>query len=297
MGTRWRVRLAPPPGLDIAAIDHAVRTRLDGIVQQMSHWESESLLSRFNRAPAGSWTVLPPDFACVIEAGLTIAKQSGGAFDPTLGPLVDLWGFGPIAATPSPSDAEIAIAHGRSGWRRTAFDAATNRLLQPGGLKLDLSGIAKGYAVDAIAGLLHDNRVTHCLVDIGGELAGRGVKPGGEPWWVELESPGPDALAPFRIALHEIAVATSGDYVRGPHNLDPTTGRPARHDIVSASVLHRSAMYADAWASALTVLSPHAALALARQNGFAVRIVTRDSDGYPSELLSPALAAMLTDRT
>jgi thiamine biosynthesis lipoprotein len=291
MGTTWRIRLARPASLDLPVLTRAVQARLDGLVLQMSHWLGGSALCRFNRAAAGSWTALHPDFAAVIRTGLAIAARSGGAFDPTLGALVDLWGFGPVRVTRPPTDAEIADALARSGYQHTAFDAAGSRLFQPGGLRLDLSGIAKGYAVDAVALLLRAYGVHHALVEVGGELAGRGLRPDGEPWWVDLETPG-EGLAPFRVALHQLAVATSGDYVRGPHNLDSATGRPAMHVVASVSVLHASAMQADAWASALTVLGPDAGLALASQEGLAARIITRTDNGS-TEHLTPALEAML----
>lgn len=292
MGTNWHIRLARPPGLDLKSLHKAVQARLNGLVWQMSHWRPDSVLCGFNRAPAGIWAVLPADFTAVMCVGLNIAARSGGAFDPTIGALVDLWGFGPAAVTAPPTDDEVIQARGCSGYERTSFDAATSRLHQPGRLRLDLSGIAKGYAVDALATLLARHGVGHCLVEIGGEFAGRGLKPDGEPWWVDLENPRPGALPAFRAALHDWAVATSGDYVRGTHNLDPVTGRPATHNVISVSVFHASAMQADAWASALTVLGPDAGLALAAREGLAARIVVRGETGL-REVLTPALQDLL----
>jgi thiamine biosynthesis lipoprotein len=292
MGTTWHVRLAEPAGLDPQALHRTIGERLDRIVAEMSHWEPDSALSRFNWSAAGSWTALPDDFATVIEAALDIAERTGGAFDPAIGALVNLWGFGPIPVTAPPSDMAIAGVRQSSGWRRLAYDAPARRLRQPGGLMLDLSGIAKGYAVDAVAALLARHGVRHCLIEIGGELVGRGLKPDGDPWWVDLETPPGAALAPFRIALHDLSIATSGDYVRGDHNLDPTTGRPATQGVISASVLHRSAMVADAWASALTVLGADAATALAIREDIAARIVTQSSSGA-KEMITPALAGLL----
>lgn len=292
MGTTWQVRLAAPAGFDRVGLDRAIRRRLDMLVGEMSHWNSESVLSRFNRAAAGSWTLLPPDFATVMTAALAVAETTDGAFDPTLGALANLWGFGPVKIDAAPSEASIAEARAVSGRRRIAFDTATHRLRQPGGLALDLSGIAKGYAVDAITALLAERGVGHCLTEIGGELSGRGMRPDGDPWWVDLEVPPTATIAPFRIALHATSVATSGAYVRGNHNLDPATGRPAAHDVVSVSVLHPSAMIADAWASALTVLGAEAGLALAGREDVAARIVTRRGAHWV-ETISPALAALL----
>lgn len=291
MGTVWRVRCAVPAAFDIAALRAAIVRRLAGLVAEMSHWEPDSRLSRFNRASAGSWTKLPRDFAAVMACGFDVAARSRGAFDPAIGRLVDLWGFGPRPHTRVPSDAEITAALAVSGWQRLAFDRAAGWLRQPGGIALDLSGIAKGYAVDAVARLLWEQDVAHALVEIGGECLGLGVRPDLDPWWVDIEAPPDTGIAPLRVALHGLAVATSGDYVRGHHTLDPRTGQPARA-VTSLSVLHPSAMIADAWASALTVLGPQAGAALATREGLAVRSVYRSREGV-REWLSPALAAML----
>lgn len=289
MGTTWRVLLVVPaarlPGLRAAIV-----ARLAELVNQMSHWSATSLLTRFNRAPAGSWTVLPTDFTRVMQLALDLAATTGGAFDPAIGQLVDLWGHGSPGVMPRPNDVAVAEARGLSGWARLGWDPKAARVQQPGGVALDLSGIAKGDAVDAIADLLSEAGVRHCLVEIGGELVGRGVQPDGEPWWVDLEPPpgGPDVPG-LRVALHDLAVATSGNYRRGEHTLDPRTGYPATSGIVSASVIAPTAAAADGWATALTVLGEEG-LALAERHGIAARIV-----GANGEVLTPALQAMLED--
>jgi len=294
MGTTWRVLFARPASADPASLRTAIAARLSSLVAEMSHWDTRSDLSRFNRAPAGRWHALAPDFATVMATAFDIAARTGGAFDPAIGRLVDLHGFGPPGPV-APPDAETLSAAARlSGHHRLRFDPGTRRLLQPGGLALDLSGIAKGHAVDAVAALLHAAGIRHLLVEIGGELSGHGIRPDGDPWWVDLEDPPETRLPPLRIALHGLAVATSGNYRRGDHNLDPRTGRPAAHHIVSASVLHASAMIADAWATALTVLGPIEGLALATANDLAARIVTQ-RDGITQEHLTPAMQAMLAD--
>ncbi|WP_426281771.1 FAD:protein FMN transferase [Sphingomonas sp. NFX23] len=293
MGTSWSVRFAAPAGTDPSSIRAVIVARLAGLVAEMSHWASDSLLSRFNRSPGGTWTTLPPDFAHVMTRGLAIAEITDGAFDPTIGRLVDAWGFGPIPVVCPPGTLEIEKARATSGWSRLSFAATGAHLRQPGGIALDLSGIAKGHAVDAIADLLHDVGIANALIEIGGELVGRGIKPDGDPWWVDLESPPGLTLPPLRIALHGQAVATSGDYRRGAHTLDPRTGRPIETHVVSTSVIHHTALDADAWATALTVLGPDG-LDLARNHGIAARLVT-EIDGTAQEYLSPALSAMLED--
>ena len=293
MGTSWSVRFAAPAGVDPTAICKAIVARLSGLVAEMSHWEPDSLLSRFNRSAPGTWTTLPPDFAHVMMRGLAIAETTNGAFDPAIGKLVDAWGFGVVPVTHVPSRLEVETARASSGWRRLVFAPSGAHLRQPGGLALDLSGIAKGHAVDAIADLLHNSGILNALVEIGGELVGRGIKPNGDPWWVDLESPPGLALPALRIALHGMAVATSGNYRRGAHTLDPRTGRPVETHVVSASVIHQTALDANAWATALTVLG-QGGLELAHDLGIAARIVTV-IDGTVQEYLTPGLSAMVSD--
>jgi thiamine biosynthesis lipoprotein len=167
---------------------------------------------------------------------------------------------------------------------------------------LEFSGIAKGYAVDRVADRLRGLGCRHFLIEIGGELRGEGIKPDGQPWWVDLEAP-PDArgIAPLRVALHQIAVATSGDYRRFyeedgrrlAHSLDPRTGAPIVNAPASVTVLHDSAMLADALATAIPVLGPEAGMTFARQKALAVRLLTRRAGGGVIEHLSPALMTML----
>lgn len=289
MGTGWRVLCALPGGVSRDAVRDVVEARLAALVAELSHWDADSLLSRFNRSAAGSWTALPVDFAAVMAVAMRVAEASGGAFDPAVGRLVDLWGFGPPGARPAPDEAALAEARRGSGWRRLAWDEAASRLRQSGGLALDLSGVAKGLAVDRVADALAGLGVRHALVEIGGELAGRGLRPDGDPWWVELEDPPGVSLIPIRIALHQMAVATSGDYRRGAHNLDPRTGRPAASGCGAVSVIADNAALADAWATALFVLGPGEGLAMAAAQGLAARFVGHDG----GEVLSPALVAML----
>ncbi|HCB74586.1 MAG TPA: thiamine biosynthesis protein ApbE [Sphingomonas bacterium] len=286
MGTTWRVLYAArhaPPGEVQAAID----TRLAELVAALSHWQPDSALCRFNRT-AGEWVTLPRDLARVVDAGLHLARVSGGTFDPAIGALVDLWGFGPPGPMPVPSDAAIDSARSVSGWHRLEWDRDGRRLRQPGGLQLDLSGIAKGYAADELADLLGRMGIGHCLVEVGGELVGRGIRPDGEPWWVDLEAPPGPALPPLRIALHQMGVATSGDYVRGAHSIDPRTGRAPDNGVISVSVVAWTAMAADAIATAIAIAWPDlSALEPLRP---AARIATRTV-----EVLTAPLRAMIDD--
>lgn len=304
MGTSWSVAALLPPDADAGAIGGGIRAVIGRVIAQMSNWEADSDLSRFNRAPSGSWHALPADAFAVLQAALQVARDSGGAYDPSAGPLVDLWGFGPAPARrapPSPDD--VQAARGRCGWARIEIDAAGRRAWQPGGVALDFCAIAKGFAVDAVARYLCEQGLEHHLTEIGGELRGHGVKPDGMPWWVALEAPpgaGTDDAQQTLVALHGLSVATSGDYRRYfdsdgrryAHTIDPRTGYPASHALASVTVIHPQCMLADALSTALTVLGPDAGMAHARRHGIAARFLVRTANGF-LEHLSPAFAAML----
>ena len=298
MGTSWSARVvhdAPLPDL---------QAELDRVVAQMSHWEAASDLGRFNRAAAGTWHTLPREFATVIDYALTVSRDTGGAYDPCAGALVNLWGFGPErrfdqSGFHAPCAAAIdAVLHARHA---VEFDAAGSRLFQPGGVHLDLSSVAKGFAVDQLARCLRMQGVAHYLVEVGGELRGAGVKPDGQPWWVALEGVPNAQAAPGTIAaLHGMALATSGDYRRSfsygnrraSHTLDPRTGYPIDNDVASVTVLHPSCMAADALSTALTVLGETDGLAFAEARGLAARFLLR-RPGALAEITTSAYRALL----
>lgn len=312
MGTTWSVRclIADDHGKEgeAAAIAAGIEALLAQIVAQMSNWLDDSDIGRFNGAPAGSWLPLPPACFSVLQAALAVARDSGGAYDPSAGPLVSLWGFGPDGPRAAPPGAdEVEAARARCGWARIELDEQGRRARQPGGVSIDLCAIAKGYAVDAVSAWLSARGVSHHLVEIGGELRGEGVKPDGMPWWVELESPpaahdvrAVDAAEQTVVALHGLSVATSGDYRRYfdsgdrryAHTLDPRTGYPVSHALASVTVLHRQCLMADALSTALTVLGPEAGMAFATQRGIAARMLLRTPRGF-AERMSPAFEAML----
>jgi len=295
MGTSWSVALIGPQPLSHAPLYAAIEALFSDVIAQMSHWDSSSLLSRFNRAAPGARVLLPPGFADVMDAALQIAAASDGAFDPTAGALVQHWGFGP------PADGQEDDA--QRGWAALRWDAPTRSIEQPGGLRLDLSAIAKGHAVDRLAGLLTDLGLPHHLAEVGGELRGAGLKPDGQPWWVDFEPPAADAdVLPLRLALHGLAIATSGDYRRfridadgrrQSHTVDPRRGEPIAHGLASVSVVHESAMWADGWSTALMVMGLDAGLAFATAHGLAARFLQRQDGGYV-ERFSPALEALLS---
>ena len=302
MGTSWSAKVVlEAPFTNLQA---SLQAELDKVVAQMSHWEPASDLGRFNRAPAGTWHALPPEFATVMAYALQVSVDSGGAYDPCAGALVNLWGFGPEnrfdqAGFQAPAPEAVA---GVLGARQAVqFDAATGRLFQPGGVQLDLSSVAKGFAVDQMARCLRMQGVRHFLVEAGGELRGAGVKPDGQPWWVALEGV-PDTRSPESTvaALHGLAMATSGDYrryfsyqaQRASHTLDPRCGYPIANDVASVTVLHASCMAADALSTAMSVLGVDAGLAFAEQRNVAARFLLR-RPGVPAEVTTSAYRAML----
>jgi len=257
MGTTWQCRAvcsAAKPHL-AEGVERQLRT----VIAQMSTWEPESDISRVNRGPHGVWHRLAPEFLEVLACALRIARETRGAYDPTVGPAVDLWGFGPQRRTVPPTDAEVAEVQEHVGYSKLELDVDGRRVrrLVPG-VAIDLSSIAKGFAVDLVARYLDGCGIVSYLVEVGGELKGRGVKPDGQPWWVELEGE-PPAL----VALYETAIASSGDYLRHfsyngelyGHTIDPRTCRPVScgRSPWTVTVLHSSCMAADAYATAMMV--------------------------------------------
>jgi thiamine biosynthesis lipoprotein len=313
MGTDWSARTMLPPaiGIDLHAV---LQQELDQIVAQMSHWDSASLLSRYNRAPAGSWHALPPQFFAVMDYALAVREATGGAYDPAAGALVNLWGFGPTsrydqAGFYAPDRELVAAVLAERQGRRPRLDRDSRALYQPGGAILDLSSVAKGYAVDCLAQRLEALGLRHYLVEVGGELRGAGVKPDGQPWWVELEGVPDTAGSPVPqsvVALHGLAVATSGDYRRyyqlsmshaqrrASHTLDPRTGYPIANDVASCTVLAPTCMAADALSTALTVMGPEAGLPYAERHGLAARYLVREGDGL-REVHTTAWRALLQE--
>ncbi len=290
MGTTWSAKIVAPPSGVQAAIEGVLAT----IIAQMSHWEPTSQLSRINNSAPGTWHRIGPEFAQVMTIALDIAEKSGGAFDPAMGVAVDLWGFGPPGPRVGlPTEAEIEAARTLCGYDAIDFDPLLLRLRLTRPVRLDLSGIAKGYAVDAVAARLKAMGCLDFLIEIGGELVGEGIQPDGQPWWVDVEvPPGVDA-APLRIALHGLAVATSGNYRRRfvmdgisyAHTLDPRTACPTIKQVGSVTILHRDCAQADAWASALTVMGMGEGMELAGRKRLTAQMTVRHKEGR--ELMSP----------
>jgi thiamine biosynthesis lipoprotein len=306
MGTTWSVlaQLSPKHAGDV--LQRGIQAELDRVDGQMSTYQPDSDLSRFNRAPAGSWQQLPPEFFTVLRHALQLAKDSDGAYDPTVGPLVNLWGFGPDQRPRQPPTAQaIAAAQARVGWWKLQLDPATRRVRQPGGVYLDLSAVAKGYGVDQVARYLQRTGVQAYLVEVGGELRAHGRKPDGSVWRVGIERPDAAAGAVVdadelidTVALDERAIATSGDYRhvfedKGryySHHIDPRSGYPVPHEVASVSVLAEDCMQADPLGTTLSVMGADKGMAYARAHGLAVLMIVRTADGFVQRM-SPAFAA------
>jgi len=306
MGCEWSVTFVSAPGAESVQISAGICAALDRVVAQMSTWEPGSAITQFNSAASGSWLALPQEFALVLDCALHVANASGGALDPTAGGLVSLWGFGPAGryehtGFAMPADAAVEAARRHCGWQRLQVDVNAMRMQQPGGMQLDLSAVAKGFAVDEVCRVMRGMGLYHHLVDIGGELRGSGMKPDGQPWWVDVQLP-PDVrgVAPIRIALHGLAVASSGDYLQGytlngrrySHCIDPRTGYPLDNGVRAVTVLHGQCMWADAWSTALMVLGPAAGMALAEREQLAVQWLVRTGAGI-DEHCSGAFRALV----
>jgi thiamine biosynthesis lipoprotein len=290
LGTVWAVTLASPEAdaLDRKALRRRVTQTLDRVDGSMSHWREDTELSRFNGdLDAGNFR-FSPEARRVVAAALTLAQETGGAFDPTVGPLVAAWGFGPRAATADPSEREIALLRERVGWRRLGWDAQGRLVRRAPGVELDLSAIAKGYAADAIAMALAADQPSGVLVEVGGEVRAFGTAADGGPWRVGVESPvAPGSQLETVVALTGAALATSGDYrqVRisqgkaRSHILDPRSGRPLANDVASASVIAPTCMEADGVATALVVMGPEEGLAWVEARPWLeALILVRDGD-------------------
>lgn len=304
MGTRWSARVVAPARANLHRLHAGIERELDVVVRQMSTWETDSDISRFNRGATGEWFALPDAFRSVLACAMEIAEASDGAFDPTIGSLVGLWGFGADPRAQGDADAQaLADARRSIGWRRLVFDAASGRAQQPGGVRLDLSAIAKGHAVDRVIDHLRGTGIAHALVEVGGELRGVGRKPDGSAWHVLVETGAEETdsdAEPRVLKLDDVAVATSGDRwhqythdgARHSHTIDPRSGVPVAARDAAVTVLARDAMHADAWATAMTVLGEDAGIALAERKGLAVRFLASTLEG-PSERMTQAFRAHL----
>lgn len=291
MGTTWSVKVAEE--LDAAAresLADAVQAQLDRVDSLMSTWNPDSELSRFNRTAAREAFPVSPETLRVFEIAREVSRRSGGAFDVTVAPLVAAWGFGAYAQSEIPPDGALvsALLH-RVGSGLVETNAATGTLEKlRDDVECDLSGIAKGYAVDLVAIALAEAGHADFLVEVGGELRAQGRRLDGARWRVAIETPDEETRTVHEVLeLDGLALATSGDYrnyyedggVRVSHTIDPRSGYPIRHNLASVTVVHRETVRADAWATALNVLGPEAGPALAEELDLAAFFIVREEGG------------------
>ena len=290
MGTQYNVVVVPAgQRLDRDAIGTAIEAALADVNAEMSNWSASSEISAVNAAGTES-VALSPALAGVLEAANAVHLASDGRFDVTVGPLIDLWGFGAGTAQPHvPSDADITAALARTGQSRvmTLDNGALQKSLPEA--EIYLSAIGKGHGVDRVADAIRAFGVTDFMVEIGGDLYAAGRNPAGTPWQIGIESPVAGDRALHQVAdVSNLGMATSGDYrnffeadgARYSHIIDPATGRPILHNTVSATVLTENAMLADAWATAMLVLGRERGLEIAEAEGLAVAFIEREADGF-----------------
>lgn len=299
MGTTYSVKVAKAPGsLDSDALAAEIKAALDAVDMRMSTYKSESELSSVNRAPSGAPVSVSDETAKVVDAALKTAELTGGAFDPTIGPLVDLWGFGPDGARRHAPDASaIEAARTAVDYRAITVDGATVAKTAANA-RIDLSGVAKGYGVDKVAELLESKGVADYLVEVGGELRAKGRPEEGRGWRVAIEKPNLSGGEFQRVLdLEGEALATSGNYriffeadgKRYAHIIDPRTGRPLDHNLASATVVAATTMEADALSTSMLALGPEAGMALAEREGVAAFFIY-GGDGAFTEAASTAFA-------
>ena len=291
MGTSYRVTVdASLSSRERRALADTIRARLERVDRMMSTFDTASQLSRLNRRAPGEPMRVDRELIEVLALAADVAERSGGAFDPTVAPLVDAWGFGPAdAPSRAPDDALLEALVGRVDYRRIELDAAAGTVTRThAGTLVDLSAIAKGYGAEQVAEALLGLGLRSWLIEVGGELQAGEPKRDGNAWHVGIERPAVGAPEPWgTVDLVDLAIATSGDYrnfielegTRYAHIVDPRTGRPVPWVGASVSVVHERAALADAWATALTVLGPEEGWRLAVEEGLAALFLTASAGG------------------
>ncbi len=286
MGTYYRI-LFPDDAGTVGSLQLNALGTLAEVDRLMSTYQPDSELSKFNSADMNSPVTVSDHTRKVIEEARRVNNLTSGAFDATIGPLVELWGFGASGRRPAPpTTVEISQTARRLGMDALMLEGPEIWKTRPQ-LAVDLSGIAKGYAVDQLSEMLDARGVQSYLVDLGGELRAKGYRPEGRPWRVGIERPERSQRAVHRIVeLNDRAIATSGDYrnfIRQggqifSHVIDPRIGRPVVHSLTSVTVIAQNAMTADALSTALMVMGPDEGPAFAQRQGIAAYFVIRDGN-------------------
>lgn len=287
-GTTYHVTVSSlPSGVPRARLQGAIDAALADVDRHLSTWRADSEISRFNASTSRDWMPVSAPLFAVLHEAQRVSRDSHGAFDVTVAPFVDLWGFGTqaINAAAEPNPAELEAVRANVGFAKLELRSPplAIRKLVPA-LRVDVAGIAPGYAVDRICRAFAALGVRDAIVEIGGEVRAWGRNPDGRRWRAAVERPVAGERSPYTLVeLDGMAVSTSGDYRdyrvlghrRVSHTIDPRTGAPVAHDLASVTVLHPSAMTADAYATALMVLGPDEGYRYAEQRGLAVLMLER----------------------
>ncbi len=311
MGTGYMVRLGEDAiaasNSSVDDLARGVRAALVNVDSLMSTWRTDSDVSQFNARTNDEWVVMNPATTQVMQQALQISEQSNGAFDVTVGPLIDLWGFGAGSTSGTgkvPLRRQIGQRLAQVGYQALEYNSNTGALRKHNPFaQVDLSGIAKGYAVDQVSEVLDAAGVSSYLVEIGGELKSRGSRGDGVAWRVAIERPSSKQQreAMRIVALEDAAIATSGDYrhffmnagARYSHSIDPRSGLPVNHGLASVTVVAANTMRADALSTALMIMGPDDAMSFAQEHGLAAHFVLR-SGGAMEEVYSAQFESLLS---
>jgi len=300
MGTQYHISVVSQLAMDQDTLQHAIDQRLAVINQSMSTYISDSELSRLNQASGEDWFPVSDSLFAVLSLAKQISRESDGAFDITVGPVVNLWGFGPNNFGPNnkalvdfPTQAEIDSLRELIGYDKVQLNNTSKAVKKPSGRYLDLSAIAKGFAADDISQLLLSMGYANHMVEIGGEIMAQGHNARGQAWRIGIENPTmTHSGVQQAVAVSGVGVATSGDYrnyfevdgERFSHTIDPLTGRPVTHSLASVTVIAPTAMAADAYATAINVLGYLPGRAFAEKYGLAVFFIVRRADGFETSV-------------
>jgi len=290
MGTTYQVKIVPGRASVPNNLADQIDDRLQGLDATFTTYQKTSELMRFNQSMVNEPQAISLDMVEVMKIAHEVFLLTHGAFDPTVGPLVNLWGFGPeLTSDKVPTAEDIAPYLSSVGFDHLSLDKETKTALRRAEIQLDLSAVAKGYAVDAVADLLVSQGFEHYLIEVGGELRAKGYRSDGQSWRVAIEKPSLEQGGIQQvIVLENNAVATSGDYrnyfekegKRYSHTIDPRSGFPITHNLASVTVVDNTAARADALATGMMVLGPEQALLVAEQNGIAVYLLVKLSEGF-----------------
>ena len=293
MGTSYTVKWVNHEGYSRDDIANSVAVELARVESSMSNYMDASDLSGFNGAEVNQWHTVPAAMASLVALSLELSKQTNGAFDITVGPLVDLWGFGPDPVPEHiPSQDALDALRPVIGYQYLQVQQNPPAILKRADSAIDLSAIAKGFGVDAVALWLEGHEISDYLVEVGGELRARGLKPDGSPWRIAIETPSLDTQQIYQVVkVSNMAVATSGNYrnyyeldgVRYAHTLDPSTLRPVTHNLASVTVIDASAAKADALATALMVMGGEKGVIWATMHQVPAYFIMKQSNGFVAQ--------------